>query len=165
MKNKVIMPFNVEKAKAGTKVCTRDGREARIICYDCVKIDYPIVALVKSDNYEYTESYTIDGKYSTSIANANSDLMLVENEEDRQQFKPFDKVLVRDSNEEKWVPAFFAYYDDDDYGFPYNVIGEICYSQCIKFEGNECLTGTTNKPILDIKDDNLHEGLCRLEQK
>lgn len=59
---------------------------------------------------------------------------------DIANFKPFDKVLVRDSNERKWVIDFYGFVDEDIF---------ICtgcgyYSQCIPFEGNEHLLGTTN---------------------
>lgn len=38
--------FDLEKAKAGHPVCTRDGKEARILCFDRIG-HRPIVALVK----------------------------------------------------------------------------------------------------------------------
>lgn len=38
--------FDLEKAKAGYPVRTRDGHEARIICFDREN-DNPIVALIK----------------------------------------------------------------------------------------------------------------------
>ena len=38
--------FDLEKAKVGHPVCTRDGKEARILCFDRIG-HYPIVALVK----------------------------------------------------------------------------------------------------------------------
>lgn len=38
--------FNLEEAKAGKAVCTRDGRPVRIICWDR-KGDCPIIALVE----------------------------------------------------------------------------------------------------------------------
>ena len=50
---------NLEEAKAGKPVCTRDGRKARIICFDFngsyEGIEYPIIALVGSDKSEYGE--------------------------------------------------------------------------------------------------------------
>ena len=38
--------FDLEKAKAGHPVCTRDGHEARILCFDRIE-HHPIVGLVK----------------------------------------------------------------------------------------------------------------------
>lgn len=44
-------PFDLEAAKAGKPVCTRDGRKARIICFDR-NWEYPIVALIECENGE-----------------------------------------------------------------------------------------------------------------
>lgn len=48
-------------------------------------------------------------------------------------FKPFDRVLVRDSNGENWIAYLFSHYRRGDF-YPYHV------------EGNEDLVGTTNEP-------------------
>lgn len=66
--------FNLEEAKAGKPVCTRDGRKARIICYD-VKNKFSIVAVVTDkDNCEDVYQYKDNGKYDTEISNL--DLMM-----------------------------------------------------------------------------------------
>lgn len=44
-----MKPFNLEEAKAGKPVCTRDGRKARIICFDRNDRYYPIVALAMGE--------------------------------------------------------------------------------------------------------------------
>ena len=60
------------------------------------------------------------------------------------EFKPFDKVLVRDSDEQIWLANFFSCYETNEH-FKYQcLIG--CYAQCIPYEGNEHLLGTTNNP-------------------
>lgn len=41
-----MKPFNLEEAKAGKPVCTRDGYDARILCFDAKNPYYPVVALV-----------------------------------------------------------------------------------------------------------------------
>lgn len=41
-----LRTFNLDEAKAGKPVCTREGRNARIICFDCRIESFPIVALV-----------------------------------------------------------------------------------------------------------------------
>ena len=56
-------------------------------------------------------------------------------------FKPFDKVLIRVGNKSKWTCDFFSYYHK---GF--HCIGTDDWSQCIPFEGNEHLLGTTDMP-------------------
>lgn len=59
------------------------------------------------------------------------------------QFKPFDKVLVRDSDHSKWECDLFSHLDDKNGTF-------VCISdwwyQCIPYEGNEDLLETTIKP-------------------
>ena len=58
------------------------------------------------------------------------------------ELKPFDRVLVRDSDSDEWRPSF--YYQRDDSGtFMHRVIFDIGYHQCIPYEGNEHLLGTT----------------------
>lgn len=61
---------------------------------------------------------------------------------DIANFKPFDKVLVRDRNDEPWRVAFYGYYNKEA-NHPY-FIGTRWSRQCIPFEGNEYLLGTTN---------------------
>ena len=62
MKKKIQKPFDVEAAKRGAKVETRDGRPVRIVCYDR-KSNYPIIALVNYGDEELTSAYSIEGKY------------------------------------------------------------------------------------------------------
>lgn len=61
------------------------------------------------------------------------------------QFKPFDKVLVRDLDVEVWCASFFSHSFYQCSGV-YYCIDRIYYHQCIPYEGNEHLVGTTNKP-------------------
>ena len=59
--------------------------------------------------------------------------------------KPFDKVLVKDSIDEKWKISLFSYYDEETQYFPYVCISGR-YVCCIPYEGNEHLLNTTNTP-------------------
>lgn len=59
------------------------------------------------------------------------------------QFKPFDKVLVRDEPSQKWAINLFSYYDEEDDAYPYVCLNER-YSYCIPYEGNEHLIGITD---------------------
>ena len=69
-----LKPFDLDAAKAGKPVCTRDGRKARIICFDRVG-DFPIVALTDDRDYkeEGVNLYDINGKGS----NECFDLMML----------------------------------------------------------------------------------------
>lgn len=75
-----LKEFNLEAAKAGKPVCTRDGRKARIISFDRHGEDCPIIALVvDSKNAECEEviDYTLDGICNENIINHNKyDLMM-----------------------------------------------------------------------------------------
>lgn len=60
--------FNLEAAKAGAPVVTRDGRQARIICFDRKETKYAIIALIEAahSSGEFIESFTSDGHYGHS---------------------------------------------------------------------------------------------------
>ena len=55
------------------------------------------------------------------------------------EFKPFDKVLVRDSKSDKWRANLFGYIDKDEY---YHCVFTN-WVYCIPYAGNEHLLGTT----------------------
>ena len=69
----------------------------------------------------------------------------VEKIKKEHEFKPFDKVLVRDFGEDNWDIDFFQEIGGEDIDFKY-----ICLSNewnfCIPYEGNEELLGTSNSP-------------------
>lgn len=57
------------------------------------------------------------------------------------QFKPFEKVLVRDSFDDVWRASFFSHIKENDGRY---VTTCITWKFCIPYEGNEYLLGTTN---------------------
>ena len=62
----------------------------------------------------------------------------------KPQFKPFDKVLVRNGESWKWKCAFYSYFES--YSTYPHVTSNGAYIMCIPFEGNEHLVGTTKNP-------------------
>lgn len=62
----------------------------------------------------------------------------------KQEFKPFDKVLVRDNETESWNADIYLKRLDDTY-FKYKCTRSN-YAMCIPYEGNEYLLDTTNSP-------------------
>lgn len=78
-----MKPFDLEAAKAGKPVCTRDGRKARIICFDrkllFKGISYPIIALVEDTAKEETVyGYNEKGKVMIEDdATYKDDLMML----------------------------------------------------------------------------------------
>lgn len=62
---------------------------------------------------------------------------------DKTRFKPFDKVLVRDSENNTWRPAFYSFYRDD-----FHVMTSGCaYKYCVPYEGNEDKVLTTKRAL------------------
>lgn len=62
-------------------------------------------------------------------------------ENPKHGFKPFDKVLVSNGNGDDWRCSFFSHMREDRY-----VCDACIWKQCIPYEGNEHLLGTTYKP-------------------
>lgn len=73
-----MKPFDLEKAKAGAPVCTREGFKARIICFDASNKRFPLVALIKDFNNsdEYPVLYTKEGNFYDSGTNNPKDLFM-----------------------------------------------------------------------------------------
>lgn len=57
------------------------------------------------------------------------------------QFKPFDRVLVRDCDDGVWNAGEYSHFDGENH----MVMGQ-GWSQCIPYEGNEHLVGTDKNP-------------------
>ena len=77
---KNLKPFDLEAAKAGKPVCTRDGRKVRIICFDRINGDYyKIVACVTAFDGDFEEVlfYGIDGYIVDSQNPKDEDLMML----------------------------------------------------------------------------------------
>lgn len=63
-------------------------------------------------------------------------------------FKPFDKVLVRNRGDQKWLPAFFVRDRGEETGWRYNVLpihsGKSAdFISCIPYEGHENIAFTS----------------------
>lgn len=110
---------------------------------------YPIFCRIKRNGN--TVSYTEDGKNYTKDAEPTLfpskgqrdwSKFNVNDQETKPQFKPYDKVLVRDSDDCNWVCDIFSHMTE---GGCYVCVGS-WRLQCIPYEGNEHLLGTTNNP-------------------
>lgn len=73
-----LKSFNLEEAKAGKPVCTRDGRKARIICFDR-KGNQPIIALIINEErgIESIGRYFENGHLLFEKAENKGDLMML----------------------------------------------------------------------------------------
>lgn len=85
-----LKPFDIQKAREGKSVCTRDGRKARIICFDYRRDGnaYPILALISTSNLsgvpsEIIAKYTEGGRYAkyNNVENGEDLMMLPEKKE------------------------------------------------------------------------------------
>ena len=72
-----MKPFDLEKAKAGAPVITRNGSAARIICFNRADADnYPLVALLHlGEGIERVTTHTDQGHYCKEPGN-NCDLFM-----------------------------------------------------------------------------------------
>ena len=94
--------------------------------------------------------YTINGVYSSIYGIEERDFgilieeqdewELVPNKFDISNLKPFDKVLYRMHDKATWCNSFYCFYKSNHHFVTYLTI----VRQCIPYEGNEHLLGTTN---------------------
>lgn len=83
------------------------------------------------------------GKYVICNICDQDEYELAPNKFDINTLKPFDKVLVRDSDKQEWVISFFSHRNGLEY-YKYSCINSDGYAQCIPYEANKDLIGTTN---------------------
>lgn len=140
-------------------------------CPKGMKLYSPVFGEVKFVKVKYGESYAIhciakdealdyftsDGRLYCDFPDAECMLFPSKDQRDWSKFivpdkvndqkpkielKPFDKVLVRDDDDTTWRCDFFSNISNSGY---YHCINA-GWKQCIPYEGNEHLLGTTNKP-------------------
>ena len=128
---------------------------------------YPIEVIVsaigpiKPENLPGIKYFTADGKYWGCYANDECLLFpskdcrdwsqfvppMPEHEPEQKpahNFRPFDRVLVLDSDYGRWWAEFYSYYQGGDY--PHVCVGGSSWQYCIPYEGNEHLNGTICEP-------------------
>ena len=86
-----LKPFNLEEAKAGKSVCTRDGHKARIICFDA-EGNKPLIVLSKINGQEIILRYTEKGQSDNfhSPTPREDDLMMLPEKKEGWIIKPKD---------------------------------------------------------------------------
>ena len=103
-----------------------------------------------NDNHIFTITEISSGRYwSNRLAieyiEKQDDWKLVPNKFYISTLKPFNKVLVRCNSLEKWHIQFFEKYNKElGVKYPFICSCNSKYCQCIPYEGNEHLLGTTN---------------------
>ena len=68
--------FDLEAAKRGAAVCTRGGKQARIVCVDANNRFFRIVAMVIDNIDEKVQLYRDDGGWLPACTECNQDLIM-----------------------------------------------------------------------------------------
>ena len=92
-----LKSFDLEAARSGKPVCTRDGRRARIICFD-KEGEQSIVALIKNDEDEGVYTFFSNGHSISKTNEFASDLMMLP--EKKEGWANVYKDLVYDTKDE-----------------------------------------------------------------
>ena len=76
----------------------------------------------------------------------NTETHVLEEIKKEPTFQPYEKVLARDYDKDQWTPQIFSHYNNGS-KCKYRMCGGMGFSQCIPYEGNEHLVGTTDNPV------------------
>lgn len=121
-------PFDLEAAKAGKPVCTRDGRKARIICFDA-KCNKPIVALIYDCNKETVLQYLENGRFFVDQIDKYDLMMLPEKKEGWVN-------VYKSYNVGKKIPCMASIYPTKEEAKKSSVVG-FDYVDTVKIEWEE----------------------------
>ena len=114
------------KFKAGDKIVSKNKRD-----------EYFHILHVAEHNYILNiKGYCLEFKDQDNFD-------LVPDKFDVSTLKPFDKVLVRDNDEQMWTADMFSFYNEK-HVYPFMCVGHYT-NQCIPYDQNKHLLGTTNK--------------------
>lgn len=151
MKKMKTIPFDLAMAKEISKrkrdgeIVTREGNAVEILGFDLGLFngDIAFVAMRNLDNKNIV-GVVDNGGYEFFNHEESSFDLLLRVPDDTPPFRPFDKVLGRDFVTHKWKCDFFSHIDTN-ISSRYVCVGYV-YTECIPYEGNEDLVGTTNEP-------------------
>lgn len=137
----------------GLKLYSSIHGEVELVCINEYSDRYPIYCKAKNGK---DVTFTSDGRILLEYPDAECVLFPSKDQRDWSKFgvtdqttdqkqetelKPFDKVLVRNNDDDEWVCDIFSHIDEYDF---YYCVGTR-WEQCIPYEGNEHLLGTTKK--------------------
>lgn len=137
----------------GLKLYSSIHGEVELVCVNEYSDRYPIYCKAKNGK---DVTFTSDGRILLEYPDAECILFPSKTQRDWSKFgvsdqatdqkqepelKPFDKVLVRNNDDDEWVCDIFSHIDELAF---YYCVGTR-WEQCIPYEGNEHLLGTTNK--------------------
>lgn len=132
----------------GTKLYSPLFGECELMYVDCVSnTPYPIIIKSKYGEHSFTKDGLfyreyIDGECMLFPSKDNRDWSTFKAQKKKEhEFKPFDKVLVRDCDSAIWNIEFFSHIDNCVKTFKYVCLTN-SWEQCIPYEGNEHLLNT-----------------------
>jgi hypothetical protein len=126
----LVLP--IHKFKVGDKIVKKDNPT------EC----WYVQGVNTNCNSDYFYYIVAKGQLANLHFKEQDEWELVPNKFDISTLKAYDKVLVRDGNDEAWVNAFFGFCDNVTYKTCIFVTGNENWCQCIPYEGNEHLLGT-----------------------
>lgn len=143
----------LKNCQKGLKLYSSIHGEVELVCVNEYSDRYPIYCKAKNGK---DVTFTSDGRILLDYPDAECVLFPSKDQRDWSKFgvsdqttdqkqetelKPFDKVLVRNNDDDEWVCDIFSHIDEQDF---YYCVGTR-WEQCIPYEGNEHLLGTTKK--------------------
>lgn len=118
------------KFKVGNRIKEKEGEKIAI------------VERVYKNHYDIR--FDIDGGIGAFTIDLQDEWELVPNKFDITTLKAFEsRVLIRDYDNQIWIPTFWGKYLEDDSNCRYLTTNG-CYKYCIPYEGNEHLLGKSN---------------------
>ena len=110
---------------------------------DILEFDLPNGSIVNVNIHDYNPN----GEFDIIAAQGDEipdELSLIKKTK-ANALKPGTFVLIRDTENEKWMLGIFSHYNNNEINrsnYPYVILGEEVYSKCIPLEGNEHLLDT-----------------------
>lgn len=150
----------LKKFPKGTKLYSSIHGEVKLVCVNEYSDRYPIYCKAKNGK---DVTFTSDGRILLEYPDAECVLFPSKDQRDWSKFevtdqatdqkqetelKPFDKVLVRNNDDDEWVCDIFSHIDEIAF---YYCVGTR-WEQCIHYEGNEHLLGTTKNQKNDTNN-------------
>ena len=110
------------------------------ICQISLKHSYFRISEKKDETFSHRECYRNSPNKEVPLLDL---LTLIKKDEPKHEFKPFDRVIVRQNDTNMWWCGTFSHIDDNK---KYCSIGGTAYNQCLPYDEYKHLAGTCNNP-------------------
>ena len=148
--NKKLIPFDLDKAKNGAKVVTRNGYPVRIGFFELKgEHSFPVVGAVCIDGQEKVNLFTPEGKGSELCDESDLDLFIEEEEKEkpRREYSCTDSIYVPKDDEgirEELIDAINGLWDNDALPMPLSIKRKNAWLAWLEKQGEE--KSSDNKP-------------------